>query len=173
MRAAAGPPRRTVLLRTALAAALVFCAVAGWLDWRARADEDLAHARARDTALADGRRHIARLHTLESRSVRDGLDGWLDATAGPLRAELERTRGESGAVLEQEGTTARGTVTDAALTALDTRAGTARVLATVRVRLAPRDGEPTTDRKRCEATLTRTADGWKLTQVTTVPVGAA
>ncbi|MEE1927051.1 hypothetical protein V1J52_02450 [Streptomyces sp. TRM 70351] len=163
---------RRLLMPLALLLALAFCAVAGWTDWRARADDDLAHARARDAALADGRRHIARLHTLDGRDVEAGLAGWLAATTGPLHEELKRTGGESGAVLEQEGTTARGTVTDAAVTALDTRTGTAEVIASVRVELTPRGQEPTTDRKRCEATLTRTADGWKLTTLTAVPVAA-
>jgi Mce-associated membrane protein len=95
---------------------------------------------------------------------------WLDATAGDLHEQLKRT----GTRKDTGTASARATVTDAALTALDNRAGTAELIATVRVETTPGDGEPTgTDRKRLEATLARTGDGWKVTALTAVPVAGS
>lgn len=73
------------------------------------------------------------------------------------------------------GASARATVTEAALTALDTRAGTAKLIATVRVDVTPRGGgAPSTDRKRLEAVLTRTAENtWRVAALSAVPVTGA
>lgn len=51
--------RRSVVAGGALALALLFCAVAARDHVRARGDASLAHARARDAALADGRTRLA------------------------------------------------------------------------------------------------------------------
>jgi Mce-associated membrane protein len=83
------------------------------------------------------------------------------------------THTADAATLKQSGTSTRGTVTDAAVTELDTRAGTAKLIATVQVRVTPATGTATTDRKRFEAGLSRTADGWKLTALTAVPAGSS
>ncbi|OKJ93515.1 hypothetical protein AMK26_34065 [Streptomyces sp. CB03234] len=123
----------------AVAVAALLCGLAGWSYARAAGDETRAYAEARDSALDAGRRHVARLSSVDA-----GLPGTASA---------------------------RATVTDAALTALDVRAGTAELIATVRVETTPGDGRPAgTDRKRLEADLTRTGDGWKVTALTAVPV---
>lgn len=83
------------------------------------------------------------------------------------------THTADAATLRQSGTSTRGTVTDAAVTELDTRAGTAKLIATVQVQVTPAAGAATTDRKRFEAGLSRTAGGWKLTALTAVPVGSS
>lgn len=108
---------------------------------------------------------------LDGRDVDTGLAAWLDATTGPLRDELRGSRAESARILKEQGTTTRAEVTDAAVTELDDRSGTARLIATVRIEARPRTGGPTTDRKRFEAGLARTGGGWKLTSLTAVAVG--
>lgn len=163
--------RRRLVLLLGLVLALALCGVSGWSYARARGDGDLAYARSRDAALADGRRHIARLNSIDGRDIDAGLAAWLDATTGPLRDELRTTRAKSAQVLKEQGTTARAEVTDAAVTELDERSGTARLIATVRIEAEPRTGGPTTDRKRFEAGLARTGGGWKLTSLTAVAVG--
>jgi Mce-associated membrane protein len=152
-------------------AALAFCAVAGRAYWQARDNPTTAYARARDAALADGSRDVAALSSMDALHIDSGLTTWLGASTGPLHDELRRTGGQNRTALRKAGTTVRGTVTDAALTALDTRAGTATLIATVQVESAPRTGSTTTDRKRFEAGLARTPAGWKLTALTAVPVG--
>ncbi|WP_329402527.1 hypothetical protein [Streptomyces melanogenes] len=163
--------RRRPVLVLGLVLALALCGVSGWSYARARGDDDLAYAHSRDAALAAGRRHIARLNSVDARDVDAGLAAWLDATTGPLRDELRTTRAKSAEVIEEQGTTTRAEVTDAAVTELDDRSGTARLIATVRIEAQPRTGVPTTDRKRFEAGLTRTGGGWKLASLTAVAVG--
>ncbi|MFD8943139.1 hypothetical protein ACFV00_14215 [Streptomyces californicus] len=147
-----------------LVAALV-CGLGAWSYGQARGDESLAYAKARDAALADGRRHLTTLNSLDgtdAKRVDTGLRAWLDSSIGPLHDELERTRGADAKSLTTAGDTARGKVTSAALTALDERTGTAELIATVDVEVTPRSGAAGTQRKRFGATLARTADGWKV-----------
>ncbi|MCX4768450.1 hypothetical protein OG322_03255 [Streptomyces sp. NBC_01260] len=158
-----------------LAAATLICALGGWSYARARGDDDLAYAKSRDTALADGSAHLARLNSLDgkdAKSVDAGLSSWLRSSTGPLHEQLKRTRTKDASELTKSGSTARGKVTDAALIALDERTGTAQLIATVDVRVTPRTGKGGTERKRFEATLARTGDGWKVKALTAIPVGS-
>jgi len=167
---------RTLAGWAAVLVAALVCALGGWSYARARGDDTLALAQSRDAALAAGRHHLARLNSLDgkdARSVDEGLRQWLDVSTGPLHDQLARTRKKDAGELRRSGSTAHGTVTDAALTALDERTGTAVLIATVDVRITPRTGRAGTERKRFEATLARTADGWKIKALTAIPVGAA
>ncbi|NGO73803.1 hypothetical protein, partial [Streptomyces boncukensis] len=109
----------------ALAVALLtaWCALSGWHYAQARGDGDRGYGEARDAALEAARDHLARLTTVDGRHVRTSLRGWREVTTGPLRAELARDRKKSAAVLAEEGTSTRGTVTDAAVTRLDREGG--------------------------------------------------
>ncbi|MEU9065400.1 hypothetical protein AB0D60_00690 [Streptomyces sp. NPDC048306] len=169
--------RARILTGTGLALALAFCGTGAWTYTQARTDDALAYGRERDEALADGREGIAVLTTLDAatrqsaqRSIRD----WRAVSTGPLREELGDTEARAGS-------SARGTVTEAALTALDTRSGTAKLIATVRVEVTPAGAagsagsagtkKPATDRKRLEAVLARTGEGeWKVRALSAVPV---
>ncbi|WP_431981241.1 hypothetical protein [Streptomyces qinglanensis] len=154
-----------------LVAALLFCAFSGWIYWRADTDDDLAYSRARDRALAAGSAHLATLNSVDAAHVEADLRAWRRAATGPLRDELRRSEKKSAKTLRERGSTARAEVTDAALTGLDDTAGTATLIATLRIRTATRSGTPATDRKRMRAGLERTEQGWKLTSVTPVAVG--
>ncbi|MFH8441318.1 hypothetical protein ACH4D3_08825 [Streptomyces sp. NPDC018026] len=163
--------RARILAGAGLALALALCGTGAWTYTQARTDDGLAYGRERDEALADGRAGIAVLTTLDAatrqraeRSIRD----WRAVSTGPLRKEL-------GATEAKAGSSARGTVTEAAVTALDTRSGTAKLIATVRVRVTPAGTagtkKPATDRKRLEAVLARTGEGeWKVRALSAVPV---
>ncbi|MEU2507192.1 hypothetical protein ABZ621_21135 [Streptomyces sp. NPDC007863] len=159
--------RGRLLSAGALTVALGFCATGAWTYTQARTDQELAFGRERDTALAEGRQRLTVLTTLDA-STREraaaGIEAWRDASTGPLRTELARTE-------PAVGPSARATVTEAALTALDTRAGTAKLIATVQVEVTPRGGAATTDRKRLEAVLTRTGETtWRVSALSAVPV---
>ncbi|MFF2778373.1 hypothetical protein ACFVU3_26065 [Streptomyces sp. NPDC058052] len=162
--------RAGLLSAVAVAVALGFCGTGAWIYLEARTDQELAFGRERDTALAEGRQRLTVLNTLDAstrESAAAGIDAWRDASTGPLRTELGRTEPAAGA-------SARATVTEAALTALDTRAGTAKLIATVRVDVTPRKGAATTDRKRLEAVLTRTGENtWRVAALSAVPVAGA
>ncbi|WP_225845105.1 hypothetical protein [Streptomyces sp. HPF1205] len=168
-------PRRRAgaLWATAWALAALVCTLGGWTFVHVRGDGDLRYAKARDAALGDGRRDIAALTTVDSGHLGRDLGTWLAVTTGPLHDTLARTHTADETSLRRSGASTRGTVTDAAVTELDTRAGTARLIATAEVRTTPRTGAPATDRKRFEATLARTPRGWKLTALTAVPAGGA
>lgn len=154
-------------------AAAVVCALGVWSYADTSGDGALSYGKARDAALADGTRDIARLNTVDAAHAAADLDQWLTATTGPLHDRLSSTHTADTTTVEQSGTSTRGKVTDAAVTELDTRAGTAKLIATVEVQVTPASGTATTDRKRFEAGLSRTGDGWKLTALTAVPVGAS
>lgn len=155
--------------------AALLCALGGWSYAQARGDDDLSYAKSRDAALADGRQALARLNTMDGKdatSVDAGLAGWLDSATGPLRDQLARTRKKDAAGLVKSGTTARGKVTDAALTELDDRTGTALMIATVDIEITHGTGKDGTQRKRFEATLARTGDGWKIKALTALGIGS-
>ncbi|MBD0710164.1 MULTISPECIES: hypothetical protein [unclassified Streptomyces] len=160
--------RARVLGTCALVVALGFCGTGAWTYARARGDQELAFGRERDTALAEGRDRLTVLNTLDASTTaraKAGIEAWRESSTGPLRTELGGTR-------PAEGASARATVTEAALTALDTRAGTAKLIATVRVEVTPLGpGKPSSDRKRLEAVLTRTGERtWKVAALSAVPV---
>ncbi|WNO71205.1 hypothetical protein [Streptomyces sp. AM8-1-1] len=166
--------RGRVVSGTAAVLAVVFCAVSAWAYGQARGDDSLAHATSRDEVLSDGKEHIVRLTSFDAEDPAAGRRQWLDASTGPLHDELKRVKARKGATAR----TARATVTDAALTALDKRAGTAELIATVRVERAPGAGAAAgatagSERKRLEAVLARTPDGWKVQSLSAVPVGGA
>lgn len=166
---------RTGLGWAGMLAAVLVCTLGAWSYAGARGDDTLAYAKSRDAALADGRTHLARLTSMDGRSaasVNSGLRAWLAASTGPLHDRLETSRKKDAGELTESGATARGKVTDAALTALDDRAGTAALIATVDVEVTPRTGKGGTERKRFEATLARTGDGWKIKALDALPVGS-
>lgn len=148
----------------------LFAGVSGWWWWSTAHDESLARAEARDEALSAARQHITSLHTVDHDNVDAGLRRWLGATTGPLHDQLRRTRADSKQRLEQAETSTEGTVTSAAITAVDQEAGTARAIATVTVRVTSGDDEASTERNRYRVTLNRTETGWKLSSLTAIPV---
>ncbi|MFD4635411.1 hypothetical protein ACFVYR_37655 [Streptomyces sp. NPDC058284] len=163
--------RARILTGAGLALALAFCGTGAWTYAQARGDDSLSYGRERDEALTDGRDRLAVLNTLDASSrqrARGGIQEWRAASTGPLREEL-------GDTAPRKGASARGTVTEAALTALDTHAGTAKIIATVRVEVTPAGTKkPTTDRKRLEAVLARTGEGeWKVKALSAVPLARA
>lgn len=173
------PARTTAIRRGTLVwtagwtVAALLLGLSAWSYLATRGDDGLRFGKARDAALTAGRQDIARLNTVDAAHLDRDLGLWLDATTGPLHDQLTRTHSADAGQLKAAGTSTRGTVTDAAVTELDTRAGTAKVIATVQVRVSPRDGTATTDRKRFEAGLSRTGGTWKLTALTAVPVGSS
>ncbi|REE95538.1 hypothetical protein [Thermomonospora umbrina] len=160
--------------RLLLALAVAFAAWGGWSLWRAEGNESIDFGAARDEVLAAGRANVAVLNTIDAAQADVGLQKWLDASTGPLRDELNRSREQDRLRIQQARTSTRGVVTDAAVTQLDVRAGTALLIAMVRVEVtAPSGGGATTDRKRFEAGLTRTPNGWKLRSLTAIPVDSS
>lgn len=162
-------------LRVAIAVlvvALAFAGWAGWSWWAAGTDDDLAHARARDEVLAAGRSHVTLLTTLDSSDVDGGIERWLGVSTGALRDELADTDDATRQTLRDAGTVATGRVLDAAVSELDTRTGTATLLVSVEIATTEGGGPPATKRNRFVAALARTDQGWLLSALDQVPLGA-
>ena len=164
-----------VRFRAALAlvvAALVFAGWAGWTWWQAGHDEALEYAQAREEVLATGRSHVTLLTTLDSSDVDGEIDRWLGVSTGALRDELASTDEATRKTLREAGTTSTGRVLDAAVSELDTRVGTAKLLVSVEIATAKGGGPPVTKRNRFVAALSRTENGWLLSALDQVPLGA-
>lgn len=157
------------------AAVLVGAVFFGWSAWVVWRDEPAVRSgpeRAREVVLRSARQQIAALNTMDPAEVDAGLRAWLDASTGPLHDQLERDQPQNRVKIGNSRTTAEATVTGAAVTSLDVRAGKAEVIASVQVELTLRGGAPTLQRKRFEAGTTRTPAGWKLESLTAIPAGA-
>ncbi|TDP95172.1 hypothetical protein [Labedaea rhizosphaerae] len=157
----------TVLLVVAVA----FAGWTGFLWLRASSDDSRAYVADRDAVLQTGYRDIATLTSLDYRQPDAGLKRWADVSAGPLHEQLAQTSQPTKQQLAAAKTVTTGTVVDASVTELDARAGTATVIASVRVVVTPVSGKPVTKRNRLRAELMRTADGWKLSSLGQVPMG--
>ncbi|MWA07146.1 hypothetical protein F8568_043790 [Actinomadura sp. LD22] len=172
------PERRPLLAGWGLIGWAAILAAAAFLGWTAftlfpaGGARDSGPERERDLVLRSTGREIAALNTMDRSDPSAGLKAWLDASTGPLHDQLQRDEPANRAKIGASRTSASATVTGAAVTSLDTAAGKARVIASVRVTLTPQGGAPTLQRKRFEAGAVRTADGWKLESLTSIPAGA-
>ncbi|ALE81894.1 hypothetical protein XF36_01105 [Pseudonocardia sp. HH130629-09] len=119
-------------------------------------------AQARDAALRDARQAVINLNTLDHKDAQKGLDLWIQSSAGSVRDEFVSNRDAYAKLVTDQKRTTTATVTDAAVTEVDPRAGTARVLAGVDVNVTPEGGQPTVTRQRIELGMVRTDDGWKV-----------
>lgn len=153
-------------------AALVFLGWSSWAVWQDRPGEQSGPDRTRDVVLKSARQQIAALNTMDPAQVDAGLRAWLDASTGPLREQLERDAAQNRVKIGRSKTSAAATVTGVAVTSLDVRAGKAKVIASVQVKLTMQGGSPTLQRKRFEAGAARTASEWRLESLTAIPAGA-
>jgi len=146
---------------------LLACALAvGWWATRPSADADPAHAR--DTALADGRADLVALSSADGAAASGSLRSWLAATTGSLHDGLQSGSATSLSGLTSSGTDAKGSVTAAALTALDPSHGTATLLATLSVQVSATGTTEQTQQRGIQAQLVRTVGGWKVSALTTL-----
>jgi Mce-associated membrane protein len=166
---------KVTLLRISLVAlvlAVGFAGFGGWTWLHTSRDEGLSFAADRDGALRAGRQQVADLTTVDSHDVDGALRHWLSVTTGPLHDQLAATTETTRTTLRQAGTVATGTVLDAAVSELDQRAGTAKLLVSVEITTV-KPGEPdATKRNRFVAGLSRSQGDWKLATLDQVPLGA-
>lgn len=154
------------------AAAAVFAGWSGYSWYAAAHASTVTYGAARDEALAAGRTLVAELNTLDYHDVNAGLGKWLSASTGPLHDQLARTDETTKKTLAANATVATGRVVDAGLSELDEHAGTAKLLASVEITMAKQGTAPAVKRNRFAAALSRTPDGWKLSALDQLPVGA-
>ncbi|WP_037311416.1 hypothetical protein [Amycolatopsis orientalis] len=162
-------------LKIAIAVFTAACAFAGWAGYTwftATSSEAVTYGNSRDEALRSGRELVARLTSLDHHRIDQGIADWLAASTGPLRDQLGKTDDATKQALTKDATVSTGKVLDAAISELDDHAGTAKMLASVEITLAREGAAPTTKRNRFAAGLTRTAEGWRLSALDQLPVGA-
>lgn len=164
--------REVKVMLGVVVAALVFASFGGWTWWQASGDDSIAYANARDEVLSVARTQVATLTTLDAHDVDGGIDKWLTVSTGGLRDELAATDTKTRQALTSAGTVATGRVLDAAVSELDTRSGTAKLLVSVEISTV-KDGSPAVaKRNRFVAGMSRVDGAWKLSALDQVPLGA-
>jgi Mce-associated membrane protein len=159
------------------ALALVVCAAGaagwgGWLRYEATHDDAASFAQARDDALAAGEQAVQNMNTLDHRSLEKGLDSWEQSTTGDLHRQLVDGRDAFTKQIAETKTVSTAKVLSGAVTELDQRAGRAGVMVALRVTVTAPKGEPAVKESRLLGSLTRTAEGWKLSALGQAPVGS-
>jgi len=184
------PPRRSAgPLLVAVAVAVVAAGIAVWAlvsmvvatDDRDDAERALAEAKAapaaeaqpvatvRDDVSVTAQEAIAVLNTLDHRTLDEDLEAWAEVTTGELHDQIITLAADQRDQLEELQAVTEGRVDRIAVRDLDDEEGTATVLAAVEVVKESKGAERTTAYQRLEATLTRTDDGWKLSDLSSVP----
>ncbi|WP_137229091.1 hypothetical protein [Streptomyces sp. BPSDS2] len=159
----------------ALALAVCAAGAAGWGGWsryEAAHDDAASFAQARDDALAAGEQAVQNMNTLDHRSLEKGLDSWEQSTTGDLHRQLIDGRDAFAKQITEAKTVSTAEVLSGAVTELDQRAGRAGVMVAIRVTVIAPKGEPAVKESRLLGSLTRTADGWKLSALGQAPVGS-
>ncbi|TWP46343.1 hypothetical protein FKR81_35995 [Lentzea tibetensis] len=159
-----------VRLATTIAAVLAVVAFgyAAWagVSWYGNAHGDTAgYAGQRDEALMAGQVGINNFLTLDYRKVDEDLNRWLSSSTGELRSEIDKDRESRKKQLVDAKTITTSKVLGAAVTELDDRSGKAKVIAVVESTVTPEGGEAVRKVNRYVTELTRTEDGWKLSQL--------
>lgn len=167
---------RDPLTATAAGLCVITAVFAGWSGWSwysAAQAGTPSTSQARDAALQAGEQAVQNLSTLDYRSASRGLDLWEQSSTGTLHTELIAGRTQFLQAIAQARTITIAHVLDGALTALDTHAGTATIIAAVQLTVTPAHGTAVVKQTRLTGQLTRTASGWKLSSLSQVAVGAA
>jgi Mce-associated membrane protein len=164
--------REVKVMLGVVVAALAFAGWGGWTWWQAGSDDSIAYATARDEVLAAGRAQMAVLSTLDAHDVDGGIQKWLAVSTGELRDELAATDAKTRQALKDAGTVATGRVLDAAVSELDTRAGTATLLVSVEIMTAKDGTAPVPKRNRFVAGMSHVDGGWKMSALDEVTVGS-
>lgn len=163
----APPPRRPrpsplVVIATVLLVAATVCAVvfgALWAYAGLRSADPVAQAR--DTALNDARQAAINLTTVNSNDVKGTLSNWDSVVTGDLATQFRSSRSQ----LEQQITSNPGstsvTIVNAALTTLDTTAGTATAVVFADVTTTAQGEQPVAQRFALSMSVQRTDSGWK------------
>lgn len=165
-------PRPAVTLVRALAVLMAVAAVVAaffGVRWAlAFGDDGLELSGQRDAVLLDAQQAAINLNSLDFTHVDAGLDLWEQTSTGPLLDEFRANRAEYSKVVTDSKRITTATVADAAVAELDVRAGTARVLIGVDVKVVPQGQDPVVTRQRLQLEMTRTDAGWKASRLAPV-----
>ena len=171
----AAPTRRIDPVRlTAVAlavAAVLFAAFGGWY-WLS-APRVSSDAQVRDQALRSGEQAVLNFNTLDYRHVDAGVNLWLQSSTGSLHASIVAGKAAFEQQIVKAQTTTSARILDAALTSLNVGAGRATIIVAIQLTVTPAHGTASSKQSRLVGALTRTPSGWKLSELSQVPVSAA
>lgn len=165
-------PATVILALGLVAAALLYAAWFGVSWWQAAEDAN-AYATTRDEVLAVAEQGVVNLTTMDHAAFDEGMSRWRDSSTGALRESLVQDIEQSRARIEGLKTSTAGRVVDAAVTELDEGVGVASAIVAAEITVTKEGAQPAVRRNRFLVELTRTADGWKLSALSAVPVGAS
>ncbi|GAA3433664.1 hypothetical protein [Kutzneria kofuensis] len=134
---------------------------AGWTWWQSSHSDDVTYGQTRDLVLATASDQIKTLNTVDYRKAEDDLTQWQRVTTGNLLTQLTSQHDSDVNSTKAQKTVSTARIVDAAVSTLDTRAGTAAVLVAVEVTISQADGQSSVRKGRVDAVLSRTEDGWK------------
>lgn len=158
----------TALLVFALAA----CVWQGWRWWstsRAGQAADATVSADRDAAAVAAERGMVAFNTTDYRTPEDTVDRWAGASTGGLLDEVHRQRQKVATSIADGKTVTTARSIQSGFTAYDSAAGRATVIAVVEVRSTPEAAPSSATRVRLAGDVTRTADGWRLSSIQTLP----
>ena len=167
-----GPRFPVIALSVAVALVVAATAVAGWFGvawFQASNDDGLAYSGKRDEVDRVARAAIVTMNTLDYRKLDEGLSNWADTTTGPLHDEIANLTADKKKQLTDAKPITSAKITSSAVKELDDRGGKATVIAAIEKTVQTGDAKPQPSYQRIQATLTRTADGWKLETLGPVP----
>lgn len=153
-------------------AAVVAAAWFGWSWYSAAHSSSLAYDRTRDTMLQAADQAVINFNTLDYRSPRTGLQLWLGSSTGSLHSQISGEMSTEIQTIQQRKTITTARILDAAVTQLDTDAGTGTVMLAVAVTITDSGSSPFTRQESEVGTLTDTSSGWKLSGLS-YPSGSA
>lgn len=133
---------------------------AGWAGWWYASSGPPATSAERDTVVRAASTEIAELNTVDDKHIAAWQARWLADTTGREHSVVAGTNAAAMAQIRRVKTSSAATVTAIAVTSLG--AGTAQVIATVRVKQTADSGAANTVTNRYLATLTLTGSGWKV-----------
>jgi Mce-associated membrane protein len=169
----ASPPTRgvpVVVAAVLLVAALAFAVVALVLRLTTSGGTGGAAA-VRDTVLLDARQDVVVLNTLDYRDVTGGLRRWSAASTGTLHQSLDHVPAATREHIVQARRITTAKVLDAAVVSLDARAGSATVIASIELHVAPAGGgTASVRRERLRAEMNRVDGTWKVASLEQVGV---
>ncbi|MFD4676704.1 hypothetical protein ACFWNN_43780 [Lentzea sp. NPDC058450] len=142
-----------------------FAVFSGFVWYSASSSSESSFATERDDALRSGQVGITNFLTLDYKKVDEDLQRWLNSSTGDLRAEIDKDKDSRKKQLVDAKSVTTSKVLDAAITELDDRAGSASMIAVVESTVTPDGGQQVTKINRYLTKLTRTDDGWKLSQL--------
>lgn len=157
---------------SALAAA--YLAFSVWSLTQSGRGADHERAVQRDELAQTALRQLTMYNSIDPKRADLDMGHWLEEATGPFREVLQRDMGRTRVTFAKQNKPARGQVTALAITDLDAKAGTATVLASVRIRIGDTTDKtpPTEQRKRYQVGMKRVAGGWKVDTLTALnPAG--